>query len=139
MNPVRWLDRFGIWRRSAAASDSEGDTGPRGSRDAPRPALLLGARLIALVLIALAGLWINWILDFSNVKSLRTATRRAEDDIAQQNLNVEQLREEVKRLHEGVDGVRLDEVERIAREDLGMVAPGEVLFVIPDTAGSPTE
>ena len=56
-------------------------------------------------------------------QSLRAELTRSESNSAQLAREVEQLKREVERLKEDPHAI-----ERIARDDLGMVRPGELIF-----------
>jgi cell division protein FtsB len=99
-----------------------------------RPRGVVVATLLAVLLLTALYPIRQYLAQAANVRRLAAEHRDLEERIA--------------RLRELRDRLRTDaEVERIAREELGMVRPGEVPFVVvspptdapPGTAGSPPE
>ncbi len=87
---------------------------------------LLSAALAAVVCMIL----VNALLGNRGL----VATIRAREQYRQLAANLERLRNENARLREQVQHLREDPstVEAIARRDLGLMSPGEMLFIIRD-------
>ena len=85
--------------------------------------LMLFTALLGLILVALAVFGNNGIITYTQLHQ----------NYHEMELRVEELNRENKRLAEEISGLRNDPfiIERIAREDLGMVKPGEVLYLVP--------
>lgn len=73
------------------------------------------------------------------------AMRRSQKEAAAIQAEITHLNEENRRLQDRVKALKTDpaEIERIAREEMGLARPGEVIFKIPpkaaDPSGTPTE
>ena len=94
------------------------------SRRKPARALLLGAAGFFLLLVLAAG-WKSYRdLESSRQREAMLAAR-----IGETEARVETLRRRIARLRD--DPVAL---ERMAREQLGLVKPGDVVVVYPETA-----
>ncbi|HSZ18972.1 MAG TPA: septum formation initiator family protein [Candidatus Acidoferrum sp.] len=69
------------------------------------------------------------------------AMRRTQKEIEQIREQIGKMNDENKSLAEQVNSLKTDpkSIERIAREEMGLARPGEMIFKIPDTAkpGSP--
>ena len=98
----------------------------------------LGTPLVSvLLLVALAGV-LTYVLPFRQIIAQRRAVELSERKLAV-------LREENARLEAEATALQTPtEVERIAREDYGLVRPGEVAYVVVtprttagETAGAP--
>ncbi len=61
----------------------------------------------------------------------RAEIDRLEQEVRSIEADRERLEEEISRLHDP------EHLERLARECLGMVKPGEIRFVVPDDSGTP--
>jgi cell division protein FtsB len=83
-----------------------------------------GLLLVAIVSVPLL------VLDDQGLPRYR-ALREEREEVLRQN---EALRHEVRTLSREVEALRADpaSMERIARDDLGMVRPGEILFQFPE-------
>ena len=74
-------------------------------------------RLLVLILIAYA---------FTTLLSVGRQLREAREALAEEQLAAEQLREEIQALQYDIDHAEEEEnIERFAREKLGLVMPGE--------------
>jgi cell division protein FtsL len=93
---------------------------PRLERDRPR----LTGRAAAL-LVAVAILVVMAIVPIGRYLDQRSAIADIERRAAELDTQNADLRAEISRLHDQA------ELERLARECLGMVGPGEVAFVMP--------
>jgi cell division protein FtsL len=64
------------------------------------------------------------------------AMRRTQKEIDQIREQIVKLNDENKSLSEQVTSLKSDpkSIERIAREEMGLARPGEMIFKIPDTA-----
>ncbi len=84
---------------------------------------------VVLVVDALVG-------DKGFIETLRA--RRQARAVAQ---SLQQLRQENARLRDYTSRLRSDPatIEEIARRELGLIRPGEILFIIKDAKPSPTE
>jgi cell division protein FtsL len=91
------------------------------SRAGPRPTGRAAALLVAVMLLALLAL--VPAREFLDQRSKITELEQQADELAKQNARLEA---QVERLHDPV------ELERLARECLGMVAPGETALILPD-------
>ena len=62
--------------------------------------------------------------------------RALKDELAEVERNNDRMRREVEQLDREVDGLRSDPdaIERIARDELGMIREDEILFQFPDSA-----
>ncbi len=107
--PIAPLPSSSIWRRSLNS-------------------LLLFVTVV-LVVDALVG-------DTGFIETLRA--RRQARAVAQ---SLQQLRQENARLRDYTSRLRSDPatIEEIARRELGLIRPGEILFIIKDAKPSPTE
>ncbi|MGH2655840.1 MAG: FtsB family cell division protein [Actinomycetota bacterium] len=86
-------------------------------------AVVLGVILI-LTGVASAGVVRQYLGQRAEIDRLEQEVRSIETDR-------ERLEEELTRLHDP------EHLERLARECLGMVKPGEIRFVVPDDSGTP--
>ena len=111
-------------------------TPPAGSRSAGKPAISARLRhgkgyLILLFLAALLA--VDAVFGDKGLFALRQA-RRQQEQVASELLRARQenarLREEVRRLSEPAA------VEEIARRELGLIKPGEILFIVKDAPRS---
>jgi cell division protein FtsB len=68
------------------------------------------------------------------------AMRRSQKEAAAIQKEINQLNEENRRLQDRVKALKTDpaEIERIAREEMGLARPGEVIFKIPAKLGDPS-
>ena len=111
---------------------------PLRRRPAPAPprSAILGRRILNYVLLFVTILLVVDALvgDKGLLQTIRARRQHAEAVAALGALRDEntKLREEVRRLREDPGTI-----ESIAREDLGLIRPGELLFVIRDRARSP--
>jgi len=64
------------------------------------------------------------------------AMRRAQKEIEQIREQIGKMNDENKSLAEQVNSLKTDpkSIERIAREEMGLARPGEMIFKLPDTA-----
>jgi cell division protein FtsB len=64
------------------------------------------------------------------------AMRRTQKEIEQIREQIGKMNDENKSLTEQVNSLKTDpkSIERIAREEMGLARPGEMIFKIPDTA-----
>jgi cell division protein FtsB len=103
---------------------------------APAPAFLLGRRVLNYVLIFVTIVLIVEALvgDKGLVQTLRARRQHADATAALDGLRDDnaRLREEIRRLREDPGTI-----ESIARQDLGLIRPGELLFVIRDATHQP--
>lgn len=67
------------------------------------------------------------------------AMRRAQKEVAQLQQEIQQLNEENSRLSEQVKALKTDPriIERIAREEMGLAKPGELIFKMPPKPQEP--
>ena len=95
----------------------------------PRPlrSLLTAALLFALVALAAAGLK-GW----RDYEAVRAREQGLEQEIAASEQRIRGLEHKIERLQR--DPV---ELERAAREDLGLVRPEDVVIVLPETPPAP--
>jgi len=95
----------------------------------PRPlrSLLTAALLFALVALAAAGLK-GW----RDYEAVRAREQGLEQEIAASEQRIRGLERKIERLQR--DPV---ELERAAREDLGLVRPEDVVIVLPETPPPP--
>ncbi len=100
-------------------SDSGADSGRPASRTA-RPALW-GAVVFLLALLALAG-----GKSYRDLAAVRERESELEAQLAATRAEIESFEHRLERLRR--DPVAL---ERLAREELGMVRPGDVVIVLP--------
>ena len=91
------------------------------SRAGPRLTGRAAALLVAVMLLALLAL--VPAREFLDQRSKITELEQQADQLAKQNARLEA---QVERLHDPV------ELERLARECLGMVAPGETALILSD-------
>jgi cell division protein FtsL len=65
------------------------------------------------------------------------AMRRAQQEAARVQKQIDQINEENRRLQERVKALKTDPqtIERIAREEMGLARPGEYIFKIPPRPG----
>ena len=64
------------------------------------------------------------------------AMRRTQKEIEQVREQISKMNDENKSLAEQVNSLKTDpkSIERIAREEMGLARPGEMIFKLPDTA-----
>jgi cell division protein FtsB len=69
------------------------------------------------------------------------AMRRTQKEIEQIREQIGQMNEQNKSLAEQVNSLKSDpkSIERIAREEMGLARPGEMIFKIPDSAKPPSK
>ena len=107
------------------------------SRPAPRPRLDRGRPRLtgraAALLVAVTILTVMAVVPIGRYLDQRAAIADLERRSAQLESRNADLRAQISRLHDPV------ELEKLARACLGMVAPGEVAFVTPGRAPSPSE
>jgi cell division protein FtsB len=67
------------------------------------------------------------------------AMRRTQKEIEQIREQIGKMNDENKSLTEQVSSLKTDpkSIERIAREEMGLARPGEMIFKLPDTAKTP--
>lgn len=94
----------------------------------PRPLRSLLSALFAVALIALASAALKGWRDYSGVQ---TRERALAAEIAATETRILELERRIERLQR--DPVTLD---RVAREELGLVRPEEVVIVLPEAAPS---
>jgi cell division protein FtsB len=98
----------------------------------PRPdslrSVLGAAVLFALVLLA-----------FASVKSHRDLAA-ARDHERELKAKIAETEHRIERLHGRIEQLRAnpDTLERLAREELGLVKPGDVVIVLPEEPGAPS-
>jgi cell division protein FtsB len=103
------------------------------SASAPRPAARGFPVLLALgVVAALAILSVAGLRSYRHLAAQHAEERRLEQSIADTEERLEALRRRIRRLRD--DPVTW---ERLAREELGLVRPGELVVVFPDDAVPP--
>jgi cell division protein FtsB len=81
-------------------------------------------------------LFVDALVGERGLLAMRQARRdyqALESTIARQRAENERLREEARRLREDPSAI-----EEIARRELGLIRPGEKLFIIKDLNGPPT-
>ncbi len=130
---LRWIRRDAgepaerDWTDARPAAERAGRRSARGESERP---LKLRGRAIAvgLTAIALAGALAAYMGEggYSDVKRLRREIEALESDIVQRRAAVAGLEQEVRAL-----GREPLARERVAREQLGLVLPGEVAFLLP--------
>jgi cell division protein FtsL len=113
---------------SATTTRSRPAPRPRLERDRPR----LTGRAAAL-LVAVAILVVMAIVPIGRYVDQRSAIADIERRAAELDTQNADLRAEISRLHQPT------ELERLARECLGMVGPGEVAFVAPGRTADASE
>ncbi len=113
---------------SATTTRSRPAPRPRLERDRPR----LTGRAAAL-LLAVAILVVMAIVPIGRYVDQRSAIADIERRAAELDTQNADLRAEISRLHQPT------ELERLARECLGMVGPGEVAFVAPGRTADASE
>jgi cell division protein FtsB len=86
-------------------------------------ALVLGI-IVILIGVASVGVIRQYLGQQAEIDRLEQEVRSIEADRAR-------MEEEITRLHDP------QHLERLARECLGMVKPGEIRFVVPDDSGTP--
>lgn len=93
----------------------------------PLRSLLGAAVFLLLALLLTAGL-----KSYSDLGD----SRAHEDDLEEQ---IAATRQRIDLLHDRVERIKHDPLtlERLAREDLGLVKPGDVVIVLPDEGGRP--
>jgi cell division protein FtsB len=91
------------------------------SHEGPRLTGRAAALLVTVMLLALLAL--VPAREFLDQRSKITVLEQQAEHLAKQNVRLEA---QVERLHDPV------ELERLARECLGMVAPGETALILPD-------
>ena len=91
------------------------------SREGPRLTGRAAALLVTVMLLALVAL--VPAREFLDQRSKITELEQQAEQLATENARLEA---QVERLHDPV------ELERLARECLGMVAPGETALILPD-------
>ena len=69
------------------------------------------------------------------------AMRRTQKEIDQIQEQISKMNNENKSLTDQVSALKSDpkSIERIAREEMGLARPGEMIFKIPDSAKTPTK
>lgn len=69
------------------------------------------------------------------------AMRRAQKEVEQLQQEIQQLNEENTRLAEQVKALKTDPriIERIARDELGLAKPGEMIFKLPPKPQEPAK
>jgi len=111
-----------------ATTRSRSTPRPRLERDRPRLTGRAAALLVAVTILGvMAVVPIGRYLDQS--AAIADIERRAAE-LGSQNA---ELRAEISRLHDPT------ELEKLARECLGMVGPGEVAFVMPGRTADPSD
>ena len=113
---------------SVATTRSRPSPRPRLERDRPR----LTGRAAGLI-VAVAILAVMAIVPIGRYVDQRAAIADIERRAAELEAKNGDLRAEISRLHDPA------ELERLARECLGMVGPGEVAFVMPGRTANPSE
>jgi cell division protein FtsB len=106
-------------RTSGATSEPGAEPGRPASR--PAPPALWGAVLFLLALLALAG-----GKSYRDLAAVRERESELESQLAATRAEIESFEHRLERLRR--DPVAL---ERLAREELGMVRPGDVVIVLP--------
>jgi cell division protein FtsB len=90
--------------------------------DLPRARLTVRAVVLAALLLVLG---VAAFVPIRQFLAQRDEIARLEHMVGELETSNDRLRAEIERLHDP------DELERIARECLGMVRPGEIVFVHP--------
>ncbi len=103
------------------------EAAPRAPTPSAARPLLVGGAVVLVILLAAGGL--------TSYRDL-TAARAHEAELQQRIQETEQSVDRLKRRIESL-GKDPAALERAAREELGMVKPGEVLIVLPREAASP--
>lgn len=69
------------------------------------------------------------------------AMRRTQKEIDQMHEQIVKMNDENKSLTDQVSSLKSDpkSIERIAREEMGLARPGEMIFKIPDAAKAPSK
>ena len=90
---------------------------------------LTGRAVVLAVIIILTGVASAGVV--RQYLDQRAEINRLEQEVRSIEADRERLEEEISRLHDP------EHLERLARECLGMVKPGEIRFVVPDDSGTP--
>ncbi|HKB80192.1 MAG TPA: septum formation initiator family protein [Thermoanaerobaculia bacterium] len=100
----------------------------------PSPAAVRDSRVTARAFTLLAGilvvvLGVSFFLSNRGVANLQEARKR----VAELHADIDRLKADNAHLRAEIDSVQRSTyaVERIAREDLGMSKPGEVVYILP--------
>lgn len=88
--------------------------------------------LVMGVVVALAILAVATTRSVRHLEAQRAEERHLEEALADTERQVEELRRRIRRLRE--DPATL---ERLAREEMGLVRPGEVVVIFPKSAPEP--
>jgi cell division protein FtsB len=104
------------------------------------PVVVMRPRVV-LVLAAIVGLVVVvWTLlapsGMAKLDRLRTEEQRLADEVAQKKAENARLVDDIQKLQGDTDASRLS-IEKRARDELGYVAPGEVVLQVPVSAASP--
>lgn len=87
-------------------------------------------RLMGVTVLILAGvLLLGGIKTWRDLRVSRTQLQELEQEIADKQERIEALKARIQRLEEDPQTL-----ERRAREDLGLVRPADVIFVLPEEA-----
>jgi cell division protein FtsL len=113
---------------SVTATRSRPASRPRLERERPRLTGRAAALLVAVTLLAVMA-----VVPIGRYLDQRAAIADIERRAAELESQNADLRAEISRLHDPA------ELEKLARGCLGMVAPGEVAFVIPGRTPHPTD
>lgn len=97
--------------------------------EAPRPSVSYRPVLGATVVLFLVLLGIASLKSWRDLEAARGRELRLETQIRETETRIEQLRGRIERLRADPGSL-----ERFAREDLGMVRPGDVVIVLPDNS-----
>ncbi len=102
--------------------------------EAPRRGRKAGTRVYVLLLFVASVLVLNSLVGDRGLVALLQARRQAE----QLQGSLEQIRAENARLREEARRLREDPaaIEELARRELGLIKPGEKVFIIHDAAPS---
>jgi cell division protein FtsB len=101
--------------------------------EAPRPSLGYRPVLGATVVLFLALLGLASLKSWRDLEAARGRERHLETQIRETEVRIQHLHGRIERLRSDPGSL-----ERLAREDLGMVRPGDVVIVLPDNpAGRP--
>lgn len=100
---------------------------PDPTRRLPLRGLAVGGAVILLALLAVAG-----FKSYRNLAAVQAQEAALEQQVAATQERIETLRHRVERLRD--DPATL---ERLAREELGMVHPGDVVIVLPAEDAEP--
>jgi cell division protein FtsB len=108
---------------------------PRRKAGLPKRAARAGGVVRVLLLLVAAVIVVDALVGEQGLLAMRRARRQSEElatTIARQRAENARLREEVRRLTEDPAAI-----EEVARRELGLIRPGEKVFIIKDLPPAP--